>query len=201
MARADHTPDRLLLALRDDHEQIIIAIRPRLSPGARPEQDDLLRIELLNQPPDDLRQEISRGGWHRYRHRLPPSRTQGTAGSCSIHDTLSSRRAVERSATSSAFMTASVSNSTSIEPPPVRSVAETPSRPSLLMANFTRIGLRAGSRSGRFSVATPTSWQSRGSALSRSPDMTRMSTAAWLSASVPKSVIRSSGTSALRGRR
>ena len=59
-------------------------------------------------------------------------------------------------------MTASVSNSTSIDPPPVRSVAETPSRPSLLMANLTRIGLRAGRRSGRLSVATPTSWQSDG---------------------------------------
>ena len=58
-----------------------------------------------------------------------------------VHDTFNNRSAVDRSATSSAFMTASVWNSTSIEPPPVRSVAETPSRPSLLMANLTRIGL------------------------------------------------------------
>ncbi len=36
----------------------------------------------------------------------------------------------------------------------------------------------AGRRSGRLSEATPTSWQSSGSGLSRSPAMTRMSTAA-----------------------
>ena len=68
------------------------------------------------------------------------------------YETFISRSAVDRSATSSAFMTASVSKSTSIEPPPVRSVAVTPRRPSLLMANLTRIGLRAGRRSGRVSV-------------------------------------------------
>src|SRR5689334_1607244 len=55
-------------------------------------------------------------------------------------ETFISRRAVERSATSSAFMTASVSKATSIEPPPVRSAAVTARRPSWLMANFTRIG-------------------------------------------------------------
>jgi len=41
----------------------------------------------------------------------------------SLHDTVNSRSAVDRSSTSSAFMTASVWNSTSIEPPAVRSMA------------------------------------------------------------------------------
>jgi len=62
-----------------------------------------------------------------------------------FHDTVSSRSAVDRSKTSSAFMTASVWNSTSIEPPAVSSMDETFSRPSWLMANLTRMGLRAGS--------------------------------------------------------
>ena len=125
----ERTSGWVFLALGHDHEQIIIAVRPRLSPGTRPEQDDLLRVELLNEPPHDLRQDIGLGGLH----RLASISSCGSHRAfCHVHDTFSNRSAVDRSATSSAFMTASVSNSTSIEPPPVRSVAETTRRPSLV---------------------------------------------------------------------
>jgi hypothetical protein len=53
--RPDHLWKPVLHPVRDDYEQIVIAVGPRLSPGARAEEDDLIGVELINQSPDDIR--------------------------------------------------------------------------------------------------------------------------------------------------
>jgi hypothetical protein len=55
---------RLFLACRDNHQQIIIAVNLGLTPGARAEQDYLLGVELVDESPDDLGQNLQIGAFH-----------------------------------------------------------------------------------------------------------------------------------------
>jgi hypothetical protein len=64
--RPDRTLDRVVITVRNNHKQIIVAIRPWHPSGAGTEQEDLLGVELGDESPDDFGQHVFRHAFHQF---------------------------------------------------------------------------------------------------------------------------------------